>query len=277
MNSRRAALVLFALAAAACATAADIRLPGGPWADDPMAADAFRSAAAACTGVRTLTAEISVRGKAGSSRVRGRVLAGFERGGALRLEAPAPFGAPLFILVSRANEATLWLPRDRRVLRGAPVEDVLGAITGLPRSSDDVLALVSGCLSADTGAAGPGQSGPGGWMRVDLAGGIRAFLSRDGGAWQITAGRRDPGPDSGAWSVAYSAFSSGFPGIVTVRLEPHAGSPAATALTFRVSQLETNAPIDPRAFDVVVPADAATLTLEELRQSGPLAEKRSRP
>jgi hypothetical protein len=237
-----------------------------------MAAEAFQSASSSCRGVRTLTAEIAVRGSAGRSKIRGRVLAGFERGGALRLEAPAPFGAPIFILVSRANRATLWLPRDRRVLRDAPVEDVLGAITGLPRSSDDVLALVAGCLSADITEAGPGQSGPGGWMRVDLAGGIAAFLTRDGAAWRIAAGRRDGGPGGAAWAVSYSSFSAGFPAVVAIS-QGSAGDGQETALTFQVSQLEANVSIDARAFDVAIPADAQPLTLEELRQSGPLAQK----
>jgi len=277
MSPSRAVLVLLALGAAACATAAGFRLPDGPWADDPVSAEAFRSASAACRGVRTLTAEIAVRGKAGQSRIRGRVLAGFERGGALRLEAPAPFGAPVFILVSRGNQATLWLPRDRRVLRGVPVEDVLGAVTGLPWSSDDVLALVAGCLSAGIPPAGQGQSGPGGWMKVELAGGMRAFLSRDGRAWRIAAGQRDAGLGGPAWSVSYSGFSSGFPGTVTVRQEPGGSGTAAAALTFQISQLETNVPLDARAFDVQVPSDAEALTLEELRQSGPLADRRSTP
>ena len=154
MGSSRALLVALALGAAACATAATIRLPDGPWADEPSAAGAFESASAACRGVRTLTAELGVRGKAGRSKIRGRVLAGFERGGSLRLEAPAPFGAPVFILVSRANRATLLLPRDRRILRDVAVDDVLDAITGLRRSSDDVLALLAGCLAADAASAG---------------------------------------------------------------------------------------------------------------------------
>jgi hypothetical protein len=213
-----------------------------------------------------------VRGKAGQSRIRGRVIAGFERGGALRLEAPAPFGAPIFILVSRANRATLWLPRDRRVLRDVPVEDVLGAITGLPRSSDDVLALVAGCLAADITEAGPGQSGPGGWMRVDLAGGVSAFLTRDGAVWRIAAGRRDGGHGGAAWAVSYSSFSAGIPAVVAIS-QGSAGDGPGTALTFQVSQLEVNASIDARAFDVAIPADAQPLTLEELRQSGPLADK----
>ena len=277
MTLPRGLLLLFALVSSACATAATIRLPEGPWAPDPLAAEAFESASAACRGVRTLTAEIAVRGRAGQARVRGRVLAGFERGGALRLEAPAPFGAPIFILVARANEATLWLPRDRRVLRGAPVEDVLEAITGLPRSSDDVLALLSGCLSSDLAAAGPGESGPGGWLAMSLAGGIRAFLARDGANWRIAAGHRDAGAGTAAWSVSYAAFSSGFPGSVTIRQDPTGGGQSATALTFEVSHVEANVPLDTRAFDVVIPADAQPLTLEELRQSGPLADRGSRP
>jgi len=278
MNPSRASLCVLALGAAACATAATtIRLPEGPWAPDPTAAEAFQSAAAGCQGVRTLTAEIAVRGKAGQARIRGRVLAGFERGGSLRLEAPAPFGAPMFILVSRANRATLLLPRDRRVLRDVPVEEVLGAITGLRRSSDDVLALVSGCLSADIAPAGRGEGSPSGWMKVPLSGGITAFLARDGAAWRIAAGQREAGSGGAAWSVAYAGFASGFPGAVTIRQEPAGGSPAATALTFSVSQFEANVPIDARAFDVVVPADAQPLTLDELRKSGPLADRGDRP
>ena len=276
MTLSRGLLLVVALVASACATAATIRLPEGPWAPDPLAAEAFESASAGCRGVRTLTAEVAVRGKAGGGRVRGRILAGFERGGALRLEAPAPFGAPIFILVSRANRATLWLPRDRRVLRDAPVASVLEAITGLSRSSDDVLALVSGCLSSAIAPAGQGEHGPGGWMAIDLAGGIRAFLARDGAGWRIAAGHRGTGTGAASWSVSYAAFSSGFPGSITISQEPAYGAPA-TALTFQVSQLETNVPIDGRAFDVVVPADAQPLTREELRQSGPLADRGSRP
>jgi hypothetical protein len=278
MNRAFASLCSLALGAAACATASAIRLPEGPWTPDPLAAEAFQAASAGCRGVRTLTAEIAVRGQAGQAKLRGRVLAGLERGGALRLEAPAPFGAPIFILVARANRATLWLPRDRRVLRDAPVEDVLDAITGLPRSSDDVLALVSGCLTADITPAGPGQSGPGGWMMVELSGSTRAFLARDGGAWRIAAGRRDAGAGRGSWSVSYAGYSSGFPGSVTIRHEPAGGNPAGvTVLTLQLTQVETNVPIDARAFDVSIPPDAQSLTLDELRQSGPLADRGGRP
>jgi hypothetical protein len=276
MGSPRALLVALALGAAACATAATIRLPDGPWADEPSAAGAFESASAACRGVRTLTAELGVRGKAGRSKIRGRVLAGFERGGSLRLEAPAPFGAPVFILVSRANRATLLLPRDRRILLDVAVDDVLDAITGLRRSSDDVLALLAGCLAADAASAGTGQRSSGGWLRVGLTGGVTAFLASDGGGWRVAGGQGEPGAGGAAWSVSYAAFASGFPGAVTIRQEAGSGEPE-TALTFQVSQLETNVPIDPRAFEIIVPQDSQPLTLDELRQSGPLADRGSVP
>jgi hypothetical protein len=277
MSPARALLCLAVLGAAGCATAGGIRLPSGPWTPDPRAAEAFQSAAAHCAGIRALTAEIAVRGRAGRARIRGRVLAGLERGGALRLEAPAPFGAPIFILASRGERATLWLPRDRRVLRDVPVHEVLGAITGLPRSSDDLLALVAGCLSADARPAGPGEGGPAGWMAMDLEGGIRAFLSRQGQAWRIAAGHRSASPGGPAWSVSYASFSVGFPGSITVSQDPADGSAAAVLLTLQVSQLEANVPIDPKAFDVAIPADAVPLTIEELRQAGPLADKGSTP
>ena len=276
MGSSRALLVALALGAAACATAATIRLPEGPWADEPSAAGAFESASAACRGVRTLTAELGVRGKAGRSKIRGRVLAGFERGGSLRLEAPAPFGAPVFILVSRANRATLLLPRDRRILRDVAVDDVLDAITGLRRSSDDVLALLAGCLAADAASAGTGQRSSGGWLRVGLTGGVTAFLASDGGRWRVAAGQGGAGAAGSAWTVSYAAFASGFPGAVTIRQEAGPGA-AETALTFQVSQLETNVPIDPRAFDVIIPPDTQPLTLDELRQTGPLADRGHTP
>jgi hypothetical protein len=276
MGSSRALLVALALGAAACATAATIRLPDGPWADEPSAAGAFESASAACRGVRTLTAELGVRGKAGRSKIRGRVLAGFERGGSLRLEAPAPFGAPVFILVSRANRATLLLPRDRRILSDVAVDDVLEAITGLRRSSDDVLALLAGCLAADAASAGTGQRSSGGWLRVGLTGGVTAFLASDGGRWRVAAGQGGAGVSGSSWTVSYAAFASGFPAAVTIRQEAGFGA-AETALTFQVSQLETNVPIDPRAFDVIIPPDTQPLTLDELRQTGPLADRGNTP
>ena len=57
----------------------------------------------------------------------------------------------------------------------------------------------------------------------------------------------------------------------TVRIRAIQGTAAGSAdLTLRLSQVDINVPLDPRAFEAEIPADAAPLTLEELRRAGPL-------
>ena len=87
------------------------------------------------------------------TRLRGRVIAGFERPASMRLEGVAPFGPPAFILVARGGDATLLLPRDERVVRGASPEDVLGALTGVALAPADLLAVLTGCVVPRSGAA----------------------------------------------------------------------------------------------------------------------------
>src|SRR5204862_4453866 len=105
-------LLTAALAGSSCAPHR-VALPqdaGSPM-PDPSAvhADVSRS----CRGIRTLTAELGLSGRAGTQRLRGRVLAGFTREGSMRLEGLAPFGPPAFVLAARPDQAVLWLPRDQ--------------------------------------------------------------------------------------------------------------------------------------------------------------------
>lgn len=74
--------------------------------------------------------------------MRGRILTGLESGGAVRLEAPAPFGAPFFILAGRDEKATLVLPRERRVIKDVAVSAVLERLTGLALGADDLRLIV---------------------------------------------------------------------------------------------------------------------------------------
>ena len=270
-----------ALVTAACASAG-LRLPDGPSRPmaDADAARAFQQASASCRGVRTLTAEIGVSGRVGPHKLRGRVLAGFERPGSLRLEAPAPFGAPIFILTARGNRATLLLPRDRRVLIDAPVDDVIEALTGIRRSADDLLALVAGCLvdTPQPGSSGGARRYDSGWLGQPLAGGAEAFMREDGRQWRIFAGRSLSGLDAAAtagWAVTYDAFAAGFPGEVRITqgITPAAAGSTRADVTFRVSQLDANITIDPAAFRIDIPGGAIPMSLAELRQVGPLADQ----
>lgn len=212
-----------------------------------------------CAGVRTMTAELGLAGRAGGRSLRGRAIAGFERPGSMRLEGVAPFGPPAFILAARAGAATLVLPRDNRVLRDAPAEDILGALTGVALAPADLQAILTGCVVASPGATG-GRLHQNGWASIDLTDGATLFLEREDGAWEPRAARR-PG-----WQIEYPTWQGGFPQTVRLRsLDPAVD----VDLTATVSQRETNVPLEASAFAVAVSASALDLTLDELREAGP--------
>jgi hypothetical protein len=235
-------------------------LPTDPGAPLPDFAEIHKSAAASCSGVRTLTAELSLSGRAGDQAVCGRAIVGFERPASIRLEGVAPFGPPAFILAGSGANATLYLPRDDRVLRNARAEDILGALTGVGLGPADLLAVLTGCVSP-TPTAASGRTHQNGWASIDLADGTTVYLERVAAAWQPRAARR-PG-----WLIGYPEWQGAFP--ATVRLQ--ATDPAIRVdLSAAVSQLEANVAIDPAAFMVDIPDDTLSLTLDELRDAGPL-------
>jgi hypothetical protein len=244
---------------AGCA-ARRVELPSDPGAPFPDFAEALRGVMMACAGARTMTAELGLAGRAGGRSLRGRAIAGFERPDSMRLEGVAPFGPPAFILAARGGAAMLLLPRDNRVLRDATAEQILGALTGVAVAPADLQAILTGCVVAQPTATG-GRLHQNGWASVDLAGGATVFLERMGGAWQPRAARR-PG-----WQIEYPSWQAGFPQTVRLRsLDPSIG----VDLTATVSQLEVNVPLDASAFAVNVPASVIELSLNELREAGPL-------
>ena len=268
------------LVISACAARMPAR-PDGAATPDPTAPAAFEAATAACTGFRSIEGELALSGRAGGERVRGRVLTGLETGGAVRLEAQAPFGAPFFILAGRNETATLVLPRERRVLKDTAVSAVLERLTGLSLGADDLRLIVSGCLvdratPADTGppsrglcAMGcDGRQFPGGWQAVTLGPDRVAYLRIVEGRPVLVAA------DYGPWHVDYSRHAGGFPRLVRVRRAGDVTAANAIDITARVEQLEVNTPINPRAWEVEVPSNADPMTLDELRSIAPLVEKK---
>lgn len=259
--------------AGACAPAA-MRAPLGPWTAAADISAAFDHATRACAGARSFTAEVAVSGRAAGARVRGRLLAGLERPGRVRLEGVAPFGAPVFVLAARDNRAVLLLSREHRVVDGESVADVLEALTGLRRDADDLLGLLTGCV---VGAPRPEawSRNAAGWGSVALGSSLTAYVRMEGGVWRLVAAAQNgDGAPGRAWSVEYGEFVSGFPARVRLRERAGAADEAEpdTDLTLRISQREVNVPIVPAAFDVAVPPDARPMTLDELRSRGPLAD-----
>lgn len=219
---------------------------------------------AACGGVRTLTAEIGMSGHAGRQKLRGRVVAGFARPASMRLEGVAPFGPPAFILVARGMNATLLLPRDEpRVLRGAPPQDILGALTGVALGPADLQAILTGCV-VPMGEATGGRRHANGWASVDLADGATVYLQPAGqNLWTLRAAKRE------GWQIEYPSWSGNFP--QQVRLQSTQPS-IDVDLTASLSQIETNKDLEDAAFNVNVPPGAEAITLDELRSAGPLGE-----
>lgn len=269
----RAWVLLLALSAltvalgAACGRPGRLELPEGPARPDPEAIRLFEGAAGGCRATSHLTAELAVSGRIGSSRVRGRLLAGLSAPAQVRLEALAPFGPPVFILVATANRASLLLPRDRRWLADAPLEDVLDAVAGVRLSGMDLLALLLGCVSSGQPTAG--VSFPDGQYGVMLDGRSRAYLRRTGGRVTVYAGEYLVG--GVRTLVGYEAAGPmGLPR--RVRLERRDGqSPVSLVLDLREVDLDT--PVDATAFRLVEMAGLVPITIDELRVSGLLAPR----
>jgi outer membrane biogenesis lipoprotein LolB len=243
----------------ACATRR-IELPTDTGSPFPDFASVHAKLSAACRGIRTLTAELALSGRAGSERLRGRVHAGFARPDSMRLEGVAPFGPPAFILAARERTATLLLPRDSAVLRGQQSDQVLGALVGVTLGPADLLAIVTGCVvPAPMPSAGRLQQK--GWASIAIGDGAEVFLQRTTD-WEVRAARRS------GWQIEYPDWhGQQFP--PRVRLISSAPS-VNVDVSATITQVQANTDLDAAAFSVDVPPDARALTLDELRDAGPL-------
>ena len=262
MSRATAALTLLFLSAS-CA-APRVALPSGPGTPFPAFASAYAQAIGDCGAVKTLSASLSLSGRAGSTKLSARIDGGFAESGRLRLEGYPRVnfgGKPFFVLVARGPDATLVLTRDGRVLRGAAPSDIIEALAGIALAPDELRALVAGC---GLGVSQPadGRSFKDGWIAIEAAG-TTVFLRQIEGQWRIAGGRR------GALTIEYSTFAGGRPS--TVHLHTTSAQGVAPAdLILRISQVEINTPLNNAVFDADVPPNAVPLTLEELRRAGPL-------
>lgn len=212
----------------------------------------------ACTSVRTLSVELGLSGRAGPERLRGRLNAGFERPSSMRLEGLGPFG-PVFILVAGPGEATLLLRRESRVVRSASASDILGALTGVALAPADLQAILTGCVVPSPRPAA-GQQHAGRVLSIGLDGGATLYVE-SGPPWRVRAARRD------GWEIEYPMWQGLFPQVVRLRSTT---AQTAVDVTARLVDVQTNIALAPDAFAVTVPAGAAPLTLDELRDAGPL-------
>jgi hypothetical protein len=269
MSARALVVSLAAVLCASCAPRL-LKLPTGSGVPATDAAEAVGQATRACRAVSSISAEIAVSGSVGGHRLRARLLAGLAAPASARLEAVAPFGQPLFFFVARDNDATLLLPRDRRVLEHGRPDVVLEAVAGVPLDAADLRVALTGCAVAprtnDTTKIGED------W-RVVPDESSDVYLHRDSptAPWRIVAAvHRRSGATS--WRAEYRDFHAG---------GPTDGLPAAVRLTsidrqqfdlrLALAQVEVNLPLDADVFRIQTPPGTEPITLEELRRSGPLS------
>ena len=186
MKLVRASVLLAAVSAASCG-APLMKLPMGPGEPAPDAAPLLAEATSACRKVSTISAEVAVSGSVQGSRLRGRLLAGLAAPDALYMEAPAPFGAPMFVMGAIGGEATLVLPRDRRVLEHGRPEEILSAIAGVPLSPAELRAALTGCTGDDGLNAGGTRAFGADWRVLD--GDPVRYLRRERaqGPWRLVS------------------------------------------------------------------------------------------
>lgn len=262
----RAWLVLAAaMVTTSCGTPL-MRVPLGPGAASTDAAELLAQALDTCSGVRTFTAEVAVSGRIAGRRARGRLLAGLSTPASAYLDAPAPFGASAFIFAAHDDDAMLLLPRDRRVLEHGVPADILEAVTGVPLGPADLRMTLTGC-DEEGDLSGARALGPD-WRMIP--GRLDRYLHREpnAGPWRLVmvlhreAGRPE-------WRAEYSDFFRNLPR--TIRLT--SADSARFDLQLTLSQMEINGPLEAGTFQPQVPAGYAPITIDEIRDAGPLAER----
>ncbi len=249
---------LLAVAAACAPRPGTVRLPSGPATASSDAIARYDEATRRCRGIDEVSAEVALSGRVSGRRVRARLLVGLARPDGVRVEALAPFGAPVFVLTGRDGDATLLMPRENRVVSDVPAEAILDALAGLAFSPADLLALVSGCLSASGDPSAPLAFGAA-WRQVTLGDG-EAWVRLDEGPARLVAGRQ------GDYAVEYSEFVSDLPRRVRISTPRDRRSGVDLALDIR--QIDVAPGLDARAFEAMIPAGVVPMTLDELRRGG---------
>ena len=272
LHVSKAALLWAACLTTACGTPL-MKLPGGPGTPATDGATALAEATAACRDIDTITLEMSVHGSAHGRRLRGRLTAGLAKPASARLEAVASFGQPLFVFVARNDDASLLLPRDGRVLEHGKPEDVLEAVAGVPIDAASLRSILVGCTrSASRGASGLADVrslGEAWRVAGDESDTVYFKHATPPGRWRLVATVRPPGQSGTGWRAEYSMFDDNLPRKVHLVSEPS----GRFDLELELSQVEVNVALGPEAFQLQQTGAATPITLDELRQSGPLGEK----
>jgi len=249
---------MIGLAAAGCG-GYRFALPGGVPEPPANASTAWADATRTCRDVRTYSATLTVSGRVGDRGIpRLTVFTGAVSDGGIYL-AGSYNGAAIFTLGGTADRATLVLHRENTTIT-ARAEDVLDALVGLKMTPGRWLALLSGCVS--TVPTSPIVSGERSGTRLVLTlSDSRALLDSASSLWRITGGIFD------RMTIDYRAVGADWPQRWILASET--GASPAVKLDISAADPHVNdSRVSTAGFTVTPPADAATVTLAELRARG---------
>jgi hypothetical protein len=235
---------------------------------DPRGVETVAAIAAACAAQTTATADVGVTGRVGGHRVRGTLQVGVSRPGRIRIEAVAPFGAPVFVLASDATTTVLVLPREQAFVQGASVAEVLDALIQVPLTADDLAGALLACPRPPSDQS-LSRVFPNGDVAAVDASGVTVFATTapaarvTGMSFAVTSSRAVP------IALAFPAGGSASTRVVDVAVGSPASPPAQ--LRLKVSGIERGAVLGADAFTVVVPPGTRAIGLAELRRLSPFA------
>jgi hypothetical protein len=236
--------------------------PAGPGDPAPDAAAAWNDATAACRNVRTYSAIVTLSGNLRGARVPSiTVVTALTADGDAHLQAHAS-GRQIFLLAGRADRASLWLREEHRVV-SAPLEDIVRNLADLALGGDDLLAILTGCAVRTFDVVEARRFGT--LLAVETAAG-RVFVEQVEGAW------RARGAVVNGLIVDYRSRQGPMPTDVVVGT----GAQGADRVTFRFrpEQVALDDTLPPQLFTLPDGASsAAPMTLQELRESGPLRRR----
>lgn len=243
----------------ACASALFVP-PVGPGDPAPDAAAAWAEATRACRGVTSYKGSLRVSGRIRGERLPTIGIATGATATGIRIEGHAA-GRSIFTLAGTSDQATLYLDDGHRSATGRP-EDLTDALMGVKLGPERWLALLTGCVATPPDFVAGARYGPD--LAVTTSSG-RVFLTLANGAWHPVHGTFD------GLVVTYGRFASSLP--AAWRLSSEASRDPSVDLSVSVDDMTAGSPIAPSVFSLTLPDDATPMTLDELRQSGPLRRK----
>jgi len=89
-------------------------------------------------------AVLKIRGKGPEGRFTATQVLIFERPDRVRVELLGAFGSTRWIALAADGEILVWFPSRREFLRDTRVEEVVGALLGMPMSPEEVMAALAG-------------------------------------------------------------------------------------------------------------------------------------